>query len=129
MTGADRVSIPAQGQSLDLGDKYARDLIDPDTKIQWNGTDGTVIGTIKKLDTWEEWGAPDGGHFFPLVLDSQYEGMEITMEGVTVPSKTAQDLKWVLQVDEAHAQRKKFTFKAEGEEIFKLDLSQAELSD
>lgn len=128
MTGADRVSIPAQGQSLDLGEKHVSDLIGPETRIQWSGTDGTVVGPIKKLDEWPEWGAPDGGHFFPVELDSQYEGMNITMEGVTVPEKSAVDLKWVLKVDEAHAQRKKFTFKAEGEEIFTLDFSQAELS-
>ncbi len=128
MTGADRVSIPAQGQSLELGEKKVSDLISPETKIQWDGTDGVVIGTLKKLDEWTEWGAPDGGHFFPVELDSQYEGMEITVEGVSTPEKTAAERLWILQADEAHTQRKKFTFKAEGEEIFTLDLSQAELS-
>ena len=80
MTGADRVSVPAQGQLLDLGGKKVEDLIGPETTIQWSGTDGTVTGSIKKLDTFPEWGAPDGGHFFPAELDEQYEGMEITGE-------------------------------------------------
>ena len=129
MTGADRVSVPAQGQLLDLGGKKVEDLIGPETTIQWSGTDGTVVGTIKKLETWPEWGAPDGGHFFPLELDEQYEGMEITLKGVSTPEKTAEDRMWVLQVDEAKKQGKKFTFEAEGEPIFNLDLSKAELQE
>lgn len=129
MTGADRVSIPAQGQSLDLGDKHVSDLIGPDVSIQWNGIDGTVQGQIKNLEEYTAWGAPDGGHFFPLELDSQYEGQEITVEGVTVPSKTERDRKWVLKVDEAHTQHKKFTFKTGGETIVTLDFSQADLAE
>lgn len=119
--------MPAQDQSLDLGEKQVKDLIEPETAITWDGLDGTVTGTIKKLDSWPEWGAPDGGHFLPVELGEQYEGKKITLLGAEVATKTAQDRKWVLKVDKAVEQHKKFTFKDGKEIIATIDPSNATL--
>ena len=44
---------------------------------------------------------PDGeqeGHYFPLMLDSEYQGKEITVKRDGAQRKQAVDLEWVLYV-------------------------------
>ena len=126
MSGADRVTIQDQGQSVKGigGNKKVSDLISANVKIQWNGTAGKVDGNIHHVTDYTEFGPSESdGHYFPLSLDKQYTGKQITCQG-TKP-KTAQDLDWVLKVDNC----KKFTFSADGQEILSLDFSSATLDE
>ena len=120
------MSVPAQDQGLNLGEKTVKELIEPGTAIEWDGTDGTITGQLKKVEAWEEWGAPEGGHFFPLKLDSRYDGKSVTVEGTV--KRSATDLLWVLKVDEAVNASKKFTITAEDLPPVTLDASKATLA-
>ena len=94
--------------------------------IEWTGTDGKVTGEIKNIsEAWEDFDSdPENntGHFFPIELDSKYEGEKITVIGNK--QKTAADRYWVLRVENAKAD--KFTFKKGTETLFTLDFSGAD---
>lgn len=124
MTGADRVSVTPQGQPLTeygVGSTYSSsDLIGADAAIEWTGTTGKVTGEIKQISDWTEFDPTDNtGHFFPFVLDEQYNGEEITVTG----SKTAKARSryWVVKVDTA----KTFTVSKGAETLFVLDFNSA----
>ena len=116
-------SVPAQKQTLsDLG-KSVSDLISPDTSIDFLGA---VTGTLKYISGWEAFSDNHGeqnGHFFPVHIDDQYKGKEITCKGVT--TKTANDLDWVLLVKDRTST---FTFECEEKTILKLSFQDATFS-
>lgn len=125
MTGADRIQVVAQGQSLDNLSKKASDLIDEDVKISWTGTAGKVTGGIKEVKNWTEFSSvveDQTGHFFPVQLDEKYRDQPITVAG-NEKEKTETDLMWVLKVDNS----KNFTFKQGEDTIVTLDLTGASL--
>lgn len=118
-----------QSQSLNdygVGEtKTVSDLIGENVTIQWTGTNGKVMGDIKKIDDpWTDFSLSDNtGHFFPVELDEQYEGERITAIGAR--QKTVTDRKWVLRVE--NAKSNKFTFKKGSDTLFVLDFSEATL--
>lgn len=127
MTGRDRVSVPPTGHAFsDLGGKTVGSLIGGTAKITWDGLNGAVTGEIKKVESWQDFNPNNpeeqSGHYFPVKLAEQYTGEEITVQGAA--EKKATDLWWVLRVDVT----KKFTFKAQGETLFTLDFSGAEMA-
>lgn len=133
MTGADRVSVTPQGQPLTdygVGSTHtSSDLIGPDVAIKWTGTTGEVTGKIKNISTpWADFDSKSDntGHFFPIKLDDQYRGENITVIGKA--TKTVADLNWVLRVENAQGGEKgTFTFKKGGDLLFVLDFSKATL--
>ncbi len=106
-----------------MGDKTVSSLISADTSISWTGINGKVTGTLKNItDHWTEFDSDNSnntGHFFPIELDEQYEGEDITVIGKS--QKTVQDRMWVLRAENSN--KNKFEFKHNGEAIVNLDLS------
>lgn len=114
----------AQSQSLGNLGKNVSDLIGADVKISWTGIAGKVSGTVKKVEGWSEFSTvteDQTGHFFPVKLDSQYQGKPITLIGNE--TKTETDTEWVIKVDKA----KNFTFKQGEDTIVTLDLTGASM--
>lgn len=134
MTGADRVKITPQGQPLTgygVGeDKTTDELMGADVSVEWTGTDGRVTGNFPKVTGFSGFSktpAEQEGHYFCFELDKQYEGQKVTVIGAH--QKTAQDLKWVIRLDELYAGSKKLTVKVGGVTIFTLDFSGATLAE
>ena len=133
MTGADCVEVAAKSQPLSnfgiSGDKNISDLIEDDVSIEWDDTTGKVKGKIKKLEAWAEFDSTNNdGHFFPIVLNEQYDKKLITVEGSN--TKTVADRFWVLRVENAKGGAKgTFTFKQGETLLFTLNFSEATLND
>ncbi len=133
MTGADLVKTAAQDQPLSIfdvsGKSTAAELIEESFAVAWTGTQGKAQGTVKNVE-WPEFSsvqAEQSGHYVPLMLDSRYEGQEITMVGAK--TTTARSLNWVIRLDDLMKDGKTLTAKAEGEEIFVIDFSDAEMAE
>lgn len=113
-------SVPAQEQTLgDLG-KSVKDLISPDTAIDFTGA---VTGTLNYVQNWTEFNsdpAEQNGNYFPVHIDDRYSGKAITCKGEK--TKTANDLDWVLFVK---GKDSKFTFECEGKTILTLTFKNA----
>lgn len=127
VNGAERMKIADKGANPGgVEGKKVSDLIGDDVAISWNGVNGTVNGTLKKVEGWEQFNGSEvdeqSGHYFPLSLDKQYTGKSITVIGNK--TKAAVDTEWVLRVDDC----KKFTFQCDGETILTLDFSKAILA-
>lgn len=126
VSGAEHMKLPDNNANPGgVTGKKVSDLIENDVAISWNGVDGTVNGTLKKVENWSEFSSAEkeqSGHFFPLSLDAQYASKPITVIGSN--TKTATDTEWVLRVDDC----KKFTFQCEGKTILTLDFSKAVLA-
>lgn len=109
MTGLG-VKLPSQTSSpKDAGGKKVSELISADTKID---PSGKVTGTIHKV-TMDSFGGKEG-YYFPVTLDSKYQGQKITVTGVNGP-KTAADLDWLIEI--ANAQTK-VTFATDTSKVF-----------
>lgn len=123
----------AQDRTLDtLGGKRVSDLISTDIRIAVSGGPdapvGAVTGTVKYVKDWEAFSsdpAERSGNFFPLVLDSKYQGQEITCTGPSGKVKKAHDLEWVIRLSNGTASE--VTFKQEETQIIKLTFSGATL--
>lgn len=121
MTGGDHndsADVLSQGRSLKSpSGKTGSDLISEDTKIDSNGA---VTGTLKYVSEWKEFSKnadEQKGYFFPVVLDSKYEGKEITVVGTK--TKKATDLEWALLLK--NGKESTFTFSTDEDgEILKL---------
>lgn len=111
--------VPTVGAST----KKVSELIGTDVAISYKGISGTVTGTLKKVDSWEEFTSGAHGYFFPVKLGEEFKGKPITCTGKH--EKTATDLEWVLRVTEDGNDPTSFTFKCEDKEILKLDFSKA----
>lgn len=127
VTGADRMKLPdGNAKPGGIDGKKVSDLIGNDVAVSWSGVNGTVNGTLKKVDGWTQFNgkveAEQSGHFFPLSLGDQYAGKEITVIGTK--TKKAVDTEWVVRVDDC----KKFTFQCDGETILTLDFSKVVLA-
>lgn len=116
------VKVMAQNESVGYGEKTASELMNEDVDIQWNGTNGTVTGTFKKVTEWTELPKdPHEGHFFAMKIDEKYIGKPFTFikgdedPGSTVQSATKDEMFWILCID----QNKKFTFKS-GEDVIAI---------
>ena len=105
------------------------DLIGEDVAVAWNGLDGTVTGTLKNISTpWTQFDTKNStGHFFPITLDKQYEGKDITVNLSGGTKKTAADLEWVIRVDDYVSAQTPAVFECEGKVILTLDFSKATL--
>lgn len=105
------------------------DLIGEDVAVAWNGLDGTVTGTLKNIsEPWTQFDNKNNtGHFFPITLDKQYEGKDITVNLSGGTKKTAADLEWVIRVDDYVSAQKPAVFECEGKVILTLDFSKATL--
>lgn len=128
VTGADHMKIPdGSAKPGGVDGKTVSDLVGDDIAVSWAGVNGTVNGTLKKVEGWTEFNGGDtteqSGHYFALSLDSQYAGKEITVIGTK--TKKAVDTEWVVRVDSC----KKFTFQCDGETILTLDFSKTVLAD
>ena len=133
MTGADRVKVTPQGQSLSdygVGDeKQSNDLMGADVSIAWTGTDGKLTGNFQKVTSFTGFSdtpAEQEGHYFCFELDKQYEGQKVTVIGAH--QKTAQSRYWVIRLDELYSGTKKLTVKVGGEVKFTIDISGATLA-
>ncbi len=116
-------SVPAQEQTYeDLGGKKVSDLISSDTAIDYLGN---VTGTLKYVDWTDFSSEPDEqkGNYFPVHIDDQYKGKDITCKGEK--TKTANDLDWVLLVK---GSKSTFTFECEGKTILTLNFAGATLA-
>lgn len=84
--GSDRLTIPAQGQTL-LG-KPISDLIGTDIKVY---ADGSVTGTLKKVTGFTEFNSADvkeqSGHYFPLHLTQTGSKMTLKTNGIAKVGK------------------------------------------
>lgn len=134
MTGADRVKVTPQGQSLSpygVGDgKQVSDLMSDDVAVAWTGTDGKVTGSFHKVTDFSGFSGSveeQEGHYFCMELDEQYEGQKVTVIGSR--QKTAQSRFWVIRLDDMVKASKKLTAKVGGETAFTLDFSQATLQE
>lgn len=132
VSGDEHMKIPANGTNPGgIDGKNVSDLIGDDVAIAWNGVDGTVTGNLKNVTGWSEFNesntAEQSGHFFPITLDKQYEGKEITITKSDGKKKTAVDLEWVLRVDDYVSKNKPAVFECEGNVILSLDFSKATL--
>lgn len=122
MIGPDVLTIPAKSQAPLGGSVHVSDMITDDTKVL---KDGTVIGTLKNVPSFPEFGSPTSGHFFPATLGSKYDGHSIKCEGSI--TKTETDTSWVLYVDET-SRTFKFTDETDGStEIVTLKFNKAVL--
>ncbi len=126
--------IKTMPKDVDFGlaenEKTVSDLIGDDVSIAWNGIEGKVTGSIRKIS--EAWTAfsktgANTGHFFPLLLDSRYSGEDITVVGST-GEKTEKDLKWIIRLDDLMTKKNGILeFKVKGSTILRLDFSKANL--
>lgn len=115
--------MPTSQTLTDLGGKKISDLIGDDVKIS---SAGEVTGTLKHVDSWKEFSgtvSEQSGYYFPVKLDDKYSGKKVTVKGKK--QKTAQDLEWVLRVENADST---YTFTAESKEILKLSFKNATFS-
>ena len=105
------------------------DLIGEDVAVAWNGLDGTVTGTLKNISApWTPFDTKNNtGHFFPITLDKQYEGKDITVNLSGGTKKTAADLEWVIRGDDYVSAQTPAVFECEGKVILTLDFSKATL--
>ena len=130
MTGADRVKVISQDQSLsDMGGKQISEIMGADVSIEWTEYNGKVTGNFPKVEGWKDFSgveAEQSGHYFASELDEQYEGQKVTTIGAH--QKTAQDRRWVIRLDELYAGSKKLTVKVGGSTIFTLDFTGATLA-
>lgn len=122
--------VAAQGSPLTNygvgSSKQVSDLIDKGVSISWAGKTGTVNGQIKNIsEPWLDFdhNGDNTGHFFPVELDSSFQGKKITVVGKK--QRSAADRYWVLRVENGN--NKKFTFKLNDIELFTLDFSKANL--
>lgn len=129
MTGSghnDSADVLSQGRSLTSpSGKTGSDLISEDTKID---EQGAVTGTLKYVSEWKEFSddpEEQKGYFFPVVLDSKYEGKEITLTGTK--TKKATDLEWALLLK--NGKESTFTFSTDEDgEILKLTFKDVALN-
>lgn len=88
--GSDRLTIPAQGQTL-LG-KLVSDLIGTDVQVY---ADGSVTGTLKNVSGFTEFNSADvseqSGHYFPLYLTQTGTKMTLKTNGVAKFGKEDMD--------------------------------------
>lgn len=119
---SDVATVPVQGQTL--LNKQVSEMISPDTTIDKTGA---VKGTIKYINGWTDFSnepSEQSGNYFPLSLDEQYAGKEITCEGTK--TKIARDLDWVLLVKDNNS---KFTFSTDTDgDILTLTFKDATIS-
>ena len=90
------------------------DFISADTKIDKNGA---VTGTLNYVSGVTAFGEGEQeGHYLPLILDSMYEGKEITVKrDGTVRANKVVDLEWLLYVPDKNV---KFTFETDDDGVF-----------
>lgn len=115
--------LPSGGDGVNISD-----IMENDVKVNWNGTNGNVIGTFPYKSEFESFSTkPEekSGHYFALELGDEYEGKPITVKGMQ--EKTAVDRKWVLRIDGVVEAGKKFTFSTDGKQIATLDFANATL--
>lgn len=111
MTGPDSIKVPAQSQvPKDAAGFHVSDFISADTAI---GPDGSVTGTLHYVKDVQSFPGQSDGYFFPVTLDSKYEGQEITVKGQN--EKTVADTEWLLKVTDTNT---KFTFAVNKTEVF-----------
>lgn len=135
ITGADHVKVPDQSQSMGTGtEKQASDLIGEDAAIQWDGLDGTASGEVKNLEDFSELFGDDQktGHFFPLAIDKQYQGKELTISGRTDGDrkvKVDSDLLLIVRIENLTPE-KKVTVKDDKEAVvFTVDFTGSQLAE
>ena len=122
VSGGKSIKIPDKSNDKPGGitGRTVGDLIGDDVQISWNGVNGYVTGSLKKVTGWTEFDESDPtGHFFPISLDERFKNKTIVLQG----SKRveAKDTEWVIKVDKA----KVFTILCEGETIAVLDFNRA----
>ena len=129
-TGANKIAVMSQNDKItSYGNKSVSDLFKDDVEIKWKGTSGTVTGTFKKVEDWNELPKePHEGHFFAMNIDSRYLGKQFTFfinneQKNTTQKATEDELFWVLCIDE----NKKFKFTSGEETIVELDFTKATL--
>lgn len=141
-SGDQNTSMYSSEDDIGYGALKAKDIMGDDVRVSWNGVEGTVTGTFKKVESWE--GLPDKGatgeapklpgHFFAIKFEGgKYLGKPFDFaktKGDGSDEKTSHkdaatddEMFWVLNIDEY----KKFSFKSDGELIASLDLTRAVL--
>lgn len=90
------------------------DFISEDTKIDKGGA---VTGTLHYVTEVTAFGEGENeGHYLPLMLDSAYEGKEITVKrNGTVRANKVADTEWLLYVPDTDAT---FTFETDEDGVF-----------
>lgn len=115
-------------------EKQASDLIGADAAIQWDGLDGTASGKVKNLEDFSElFGDKEkSGHFFPLAIDAQYQGKELTVSGRTdgdLKVKIDSDLLLIVRIENLTPE-KKVTVKDDKEAVvFTVDFTGSQLAE
>lgn len=128
-TGANRISIMGQKDTVSYGNKPVSELMKPDVQIAWDGLNGKVTGTFLNVTGWNDLPKPPNeGHFFGMRINEKYKGKPFTFikgseAGNTVEAAGDDEMFWVLRIDE----NKKFTFKSGDEIIVTLDFTEATL--
>lgn len=128
-TGENRVKVMGQSEQVSYGQKPVSDLMKEDVKISWNGTSGTVTGTFKYVQNWEQLPKdPRSGHFFAMTIDKGYLNKPFAFyigdeQKSAVEQATEDEMFWVLNIDK----NKKFKFMSGKDVIAELDFSSAKL--
>lgn len=123
LIGPDRLTIPAQGQTL-LG-KSVSDLIGTDVKVY---ADGTVTGTLKNVTGYTEFNSTDvneqSGHYFPLHLTKAGTKMTLKTNGVAKSGKENMpfDSDILFRVENKNTT---FTIEVDGNEVVTLNFLKA----
>lgn len=113
--------------SVTLGNKTGADFIEEGTTIEWSGTQGSVVGTLKYVQSYNEFGGEPPKHFYVVHLPDQYAGQPITVSAT--PNglvKTATDQEWVLGVN---GNDSVFVFSIDGIDIFTVSFENAVLAE
>lgn len=121
--GSDRLTIPAQGQTL-LG-KSVSDLIGTDIKVY---ADGSVTGTLKSVTGFTEFNSADvdeqSGYYFPLHLTQVGTKMTLKTNGVAKAGKEnmAFDPDILFRVSDKNTT---FNIEVDGNEVVTLNFKKA----
>ena len=107
-------------------------MIDTDVEVEWEGTHGSVTGTIKLIDDYSDvYGdAEKSGHFFPVEFEEKYYDQPITISGRTAGDKeitpSADDPYLIIRLENFN-ENPKATVRDTEETVFELDFSEATL--
>lgn len=129
MIGADALRVTGKNQPLCIGGgKTVADLIGDNVTLTGDGVNVSVSGDVKHITGWTEFNptvsAEQEGNYFPITLSAAYSGKPITVQRNDAAPKTAVDRNWILRIP---SKETTFTFSVEGEVIFVLNFSNAEL--
>lgn len=123
------IMMGQQEQTPMYGNKQISELMGEDVTVTWDGTKGTVTGTIHNLqDPWNDLPGEGEktGHFFAFKVNEKYRNQPFTYkrngeQKGHAPSAGDDEMFWVLRLD-GH-QNETYTFESNNKVIAEFDFS------